>query len=81
VKRWLGLAGLVADAAAGGGLSNWVWSAESGVFVPVEAGAGAEALVFTAAKAMKTASGRSVACLFIGTYNFPERGYRGEVRD
>jgi hypothetical protein len=80
VKRWLGLAAPVADAAAEVGLRGRVWGAESGVFVPGKAGAGVEALVCTAAKAMKTASGRSVACLFIGTYNFPERGFRWYLR-
>jgi hypothetical protein len=76
LKRWLGWAEPVADAAAGLGLRNWAWGAESGVFVPRKAGVGIEALVFTAAKAMKAASGRSIACLFMGTYNFPERGFR-----
>jgi hypothetical protein len=66
----------VADAAAGVRLRNCVWDAASGVLVPDAVGAGVEALVCTAAKAMKAASGKSAMCLFIGTYNFPERAFR-----
>jgi hypothetical protein len=77
LKRWLESAEPAADAVTGVGLSNWAWSAESGVFVPGKPGAGVEALVCTAAKAMKTASSRSAACLFTGTYNFPERDSDG----
>ena len=57
-------------------MRNCVWVAESGVFAPNEVVAGTEALVCEAAKVMKTASGRSAVCLFIGAYNFPERGFR-----
>jgi len=39
-----------------------------------KAGTGVEALVWTAAHAMKTASDRSAVSLFIDTYTFPERG-------
>jgi hypothetical protein len=76
VKMWREFAEPMADASAGVGLSNCACGAESRVVVPGTAGAGVEALACTAAKAMNTASGKSVACPFIGTYNFPDRGFK-----
>ncbi len=70
------MAGAVAEAAAGVGWRDFVWGAGSGAFVPNKVGAGVEALVCAAAKVMETASGRIAACLFIGTFNFPERGFQ-----
>jgi hypothetical protein len=71
VNRWLGLE----EAAAGANLRDCVGGAASGVFMPGKVGAGVEALVCTAANATKTASDRSAVCLFMGTCNFPERGF------
>jgi hypothetical protein len=76
VKRWLGLAELVVESAAGVDLRVCVWGAGSGVLVPNEVEAGVEALVSAAARVKKTASGRSTAYPFIGTFNFPERRFR-----
>lgn len=70
------MAGAMSHAAASVGLRNSVWGAGSGVLVPNEVGAGLEAPVCAAAKVMKTASGRSADCLFIGTYKLPEREFR-----
>ena len=70
VNRWPGLAG----AADGANLRDCARVAGLGVLTPGEAGAGVEALVCVAAKAMKTARDRSAVCLCMSTCNFPERG-------
>jgi hypothetical protein len=55
------------------GLRRCAWGARPGVLELDAVRAGVEALACAATKAMKTASRRSVPCLFIGTYNFPEK--------